>query len=84
MQIDQVQMSPRRRKLLALFLLLPGLLAYVLGAIVIADFLPAHWLVDLAYFIVAGVAWAFPAMVLLNWAEGPRKPKVSTPPETGS
>lgn len=78
-----VPMPPRRRKLIALGLLLPGLLAYVLGAIVLADFLPPHWLVDLVYFIVAGIGWAFPAMALLSWAEGPRKSKVSNPPETG-
>lgn len=64
-------MSPRLRKLVATALLLPGLVAYALGAMVLADHVPAHWLAKLVYFIVAGIAWAFPARALLRWAEGP-------------
>lgn len=60
-------MTPRLKKLIGLFILLPGLLAYVLGAIVLADRVPAHWLAQLLYFAVAGVAWAFPFKFLMAW-----------------
>lgn len=60
-------MKPRMKKLLGLFILLPALLAYILVAIVIADYLPDFWLIELAYFIVAGVVWAFPMKYLMDW-----------------
>lgn len=75
-------MPPRSRKLVALALLLPGLLAYVLAAIVVADALPQHWLVRLLYFIIAGIAWAAPARALIAWAEGRPKSTTSKPNET--
>ncbi len=60
-------MKPRMKKLLGLFILLPALLAYILVAIVVADHLPDFWLIKLAYFIVAGVLWAFPMKYLMDW-----------------
>jgi len=60
-------MSPRIKKLVGLFILLPALLAYILLAIVIADYVPDFWLIELAYFIVAGVLWAFPMKALIDW-----------------
>lgn len=75
-------MPPRTRKLVATLVLLPALGAYVAGAIVLADLLPSHWLIDLAYFVVAGVGWAFPARLLLRWAEKAPTPRPSGPGET--
>lgn len=53
-----------------------GLLGFVLyvGAVVaLADqVLAMHWAVQAAYFVVAGIAWAFPARWLMLWAGGVR------------
>ena len=73
--------SPRIKKLIAAAVIAPGLAAYALGAIVVADLLPDFWLVDLLYFIVAGVAWALPAGLLMTWA-GREPSRNGTPPET--
>ncbi|MBY0421930.1 MAG: DUF2842 domain-containing protein [Parvularculaceae bacterium] len=62
-------LPPRIRKLVAMAVLLPALLAYALGAILLAERIPAVWWLQLVYFAVAGVAWAFPARILLRWAE---------------
>ena len=60
-------MSPRFKKLLGLFVLLPGMAAYLMAAMVLADRVPDHWLLRLIYFLVAGLAWAFPARWLMRW-----------------
>ncbi|MEE2691902.1 MAG: DUF2842 domain-containing protein [Pseudomonadota bacterium] len=60
-------MPPRLKKLIGLFILLPGLLAYIFAAIVVADYVPDFWLIELAYFIVAGVLWALPMKYLVDW-----------------
>lgn len=75
-------MSPHRRKLVATALLLSGLVGYVLGAVVLADHLPRHWLVSLSYFFIAGTGWSFPAMALLRWADGAPRSPASKPTET--
>lgn len=69
-------MSPRLKKFLGLFMLLPALGGYFAAVIVVADRLPDLWLVKLLYFVVAGMAWAFPAQRLMRWmnAEPARKP----------
>ncbi len=33
---------------------------------------PQHWLLQVPYFVIAGVAWAFPAKWLMFWAAGQR------------
>ena len=75
---DPPPMPPRLRKLVALVLLVPGLAAYCLGAIVLADRVPSHWFLKLAYFVAAGLAWALPARALMRWAEKPGVEKVET------
>jgi membrane protein implicated in regulation of membrane protease activity len=56
------------RPLLALLIGLAGFALYVAVVVVIADWvLPLHWLVQLAYFAVAGVAWVWPARALMFW-----------------
>ncbi len=60
-------MTPRFKKLVGTAVLLGGLVAYVLGAIVIADFVPKHWLAQLLFFATAGIGWAFPAIPLIKW-----------------
>lgn len=60
-------MTPRIKKLVGTGVLLAGLGAYVLGAIALAEFVPAHWLAQLLYFALAGIGWALPAMPLIKW-----------------
>ena len=60
-------MSPRVKKLIGLAIMLPYLIVYFFAAAALADFLPDSRLVDLAYFAVAGVAWAFPFKYLMQW-----------------
>jgi len=46
---------------------------YVMAVVAVADLvLGAHWLLQLAYFLAAGIAWAFPARWLILWAAGAR------------
>jgi hypothetical protein len=66
-------MSPRIKKLVGTVALLSGLVAYVLGAAVIADFVPKHWLVQLLFFAFAGIGWALPAIPLIKWMNADQK-----------
>jgi uncharacterized membrane protein YdjX (TVP38/TMEM64 family) len=48
-----------------------GFLAYVGVAVALADHVVLqHWIVQLAYFVVAGVAWVWPARALMFWGAG--------------
>jgi hypothetical protein len=53
-----------------------GFVAYVVGVVTLADHLvDAHWLLQIVYFVVAGIIWAFPAAGLIAWAvRGRRAP----------
>lgn len=62
-------MSPRLKKLLGLFLLLPALLVYFGAVVTLADMLPSHWLVKLIYFVIAGLLWALPMIPFMRWME---------------
>jgi membrane protein implicated in regulation of membrane protease activity len=61
-------MNQRTRKLLGMFTLLLGLLAYIVVVITIATtWLPSHWAIQLLFFAVAGVAWAIPLKPFMAW-----------------
>jgi len=50
-----------------------GFLLYVGAVVALADhILPLHWLVQLLYFVVVGIAWAWPAKWLMVWGAGRR------------
>ena len=62
------------RTAIAALVFLVGFTAYVAVVVTLADHVFAlHWIVQAAYFIVAGVAWAWPARALMFWAAQPRK-----------
>jgi hypothetical protein len=65
-------MTPRLKKFVGLFILLPGLLLYFGGVVSLAERLPEFWVIKLVYFIVTGLAWALPVIPLMKWmnAEG--------------
>ena len=60
-------MPARLRKLIGLPAVLLFLAAYVAAAVWIADRLPDHWLADLVFFAVAGLAWGVPLIPLFKW-----------------
>jgi len=65
---DTAPAMQRWRHKLGLVLLLVGLTAYALAAMVAgATLVPAHWLAELVFYVVAGLAWLWPARRLLHW-----------------
>jgi hypothetical protein len=59
------------RPIIALLAGIVGFTAYVGVVVALADVvLELHWLVQLAYFAVAGIAWAPPARRLMFWGAG--------------
>jgi hypothetical protein len=46
-----------------------GFILYVMAVVALADHVLAlHWLVQVVYFVVAGLIWAWPAKALMFWA----------------
>lgn len=62
-------MSPRAKRAIAAVAILVFLAAYVWAVVAIAGVLPDHWLIDLLWFGLAGVAWGVPIIPILRWAE---------------
>jgi len=59
------------RVFLALLVGLAGFALYVGAVVVLADHVAGwHWLPQLLFFVVAGVAWAWPAGWLMRWGAG--------------
>jgi len=58
------------RTLIATAAGLAGFALYVMAAVTLADFLPAFWPVQAAYFVAAGTLWVIPARWLMLWAAG--------------
>lgn len=65
-------MAPRQKKLLSLFILLPGVTAYLFLAAAIGERVPNVAILKVLYYLVAGIAWAFPAGLLLKWVNSDR------------
>lgn len=70
-------MNPRLKKLIGLFILLPGLLLYIGAVVTLAERIPEFWLAKLAYFMATGVAWAAPTIPFIRWMNK------ETPPSKG-
>jgi hypothetical protein len=60
-------MNPRLKKLIGTLAMLVFLFAYVVAALAVADHLPGHWAVQLAYYVVVGTAWGLPLIPLMKW-----------------
>lgn len=73
-------MHIRTRKFLGTILLLLFLAAYALAAMLVAVALQVNSskFVELVYYVVAGLAWVFPAGLLIRWMQRPDAP----PPES--
>ncbi|MEX1148191.1 MAG: DUF2842 domain-containing protein [Sphingomonadales bacterium] len=64
-------MTPSPRRTFGMIVMVIGLVVYTAGVINIADRLvPFHWVVDLLFYLIAGIAWVVPAGLLLRWANG--------------
>jgi membrane protein implicated in regulation of membrane protease activity len=62
------------RKLLGTLIILVGLTAYAFAAIWLAiEVLPDHWAVQMIFYPIAGIAWAFPVRPLIDWMQRPDK-----------
>ncbi len=59
----------RSRPALAAVIGVLGFLLYIGVVVAVADHvLHLHWIVQLAFFTVAGIAWTIPAKRLIAWA----------------
>ena len=58
----------RWRTPIAAFATLFGLAVYILAVATLAGWIPDHWLAEMLFYLVAGVAWVYPAGRLLVWA----------------
>jgi hypothetical protein len=69
-------MPIRRRKLIGAVLLIALVVCWSLVAMALAQLpvIKAHGLVEFIYYVVAGLGWVLPAMVLIKWMTRPDPP----------
>jgi hypothetical protein len=60
-------MTARTRKLIGSMAIIAFLGLYVAAVAILAESLPPHWGAQLAFFVVAGVAWGAPLIPLIAW-----------------
>ena len=60
-------MSMRLKKLLGFCVLMTGLVIYLFAAAALSELIPDIQLLKVSYFLITGVAWAFPAKFLIQW-----------------
>lgn len=59
------------RPMIAFLIGTVGFIAYVMVVTALADpVVEAHWLLQLLFYAVAGVAWVFPVVRLMRWGAG--------------
>lgn len=66
-------MDARVRKFIGMWLLIFGLLAYVVLVVNLAtaSWMPKHWAVQILFYLVAGVGWAIPMRPFMRWVNKP-------------
>lgn len=60
-------MNPRHKKLIGSLGILLFLAFYVWAVASIADFVPAIWWAQTAYFAISGLLWGVPLLPLIRW-----------------
>lgn len=60
-------MSARVRKLIGMVGILAFLTAYVVVVATIGDRIPKQWMIEFAYYGLAGVLWGVPLLPLISW-----------------
>ena len=62
------------RSVLAFLIGIVGFVAYISVVVAIGDhFVLAHWALQTVYYLVAGLAWVWPAKWLMIWGAGGRR-----------
>lgn len=62
-------MSPRIKKLIGFAAFLPALVVYFFAAAALGERVPDFQLLKALYYLIAGVAWAYPTKFLMQWME---------------
>ena len=60
-------MSVRTRKLIGSLAIVGFLGFYIAVVATVAERLPTNWIVQLVFFVVAGVSWGVPLVPLISW-----------------
>ncbi|MEM8935105.1 MAG: DUF2842 domain-containing protein [Pseudomonadota bacterium] len=71
-------MTPRIKKLVGTVVIVPVLFVYFFAAAVLGALLPHNILLQLVYFIAAGLAWIFPMKWAMQWMSA--EPKEAAAP----
>lgn len=68
-------MPPRLRSLIGTIVIICLVVIYAVAATAIASATLAQspWWVHLAYFVLSGLLWILPAMLIIKWMAGPKK-----------
>lgn len=68
-------MPPRLRSFIGTILIIILVIVYALLATTIATLTLATspWWIHLLYFLLSGLLWILPAMLIIKWMAGPRK-----------
>jgi hypothetical protein len=75
-ELDE-KMHPRLRSFIGTILIIILVIVYALAATTVASLLLATspWWVHFLYFLLSGLLWILPAMVIIKWMAGPRPPR---------
>ena len=70
-------MHPRLRSLIGTIVIICLVLVYAVVATAYASAALAEspWWVHLAYFVITGLFWILPAMLIIRWMAGPKRQK---------
>lgn len=70
-------MVPRLRSFIGTILIIILVIVYALAATTFATLLLATspWWVHFLYFLISGLIWILPAMVIIKWMAGPKPEK---------
>ncbi|MFK3778469.1 DUF2842 domain-containing protein [Agrobacterium sp. NPDC089420] len=68
-------MPPRLRSLIGTIVIICLVVIYAVAATAIASATLAQspWWVHLAYFVLSGLLWILPVMLIIKWMAGPKK-----------
>ena len=74
-----VSMPPRVKKLVGFMVFLPVLMLYFFAAAALGERIPDTQLLKVPYYVVAGIAWAFPSKHLMAWMNAEPAKNTSAP-----
>ncbi len=72
-------MSPRIKKLIGLPIFMVALVLYFFAAAALGERVPNSQLLKAAYFLLAGIAWAWPAIHFFRWMQAEPAASPNTP-----